>query len=88
MVLGFAACLVCSGTSCCVASYSTWEAQVTDNDYGRGDDRFMRGAADKSVPKSKQGKKKGCPLLMSLMVSLPASLVIGTVVLAKPMFRR
>lgn len=59
---------------------------MTDNDYGRGDDRFMRGAPDKPVPKSK--KKGGCPLLMSLMVSLPAAVVIGAVVLVKPMFRR
>lgn len=58
---------------------------MTDNDYGRGDDRFMRGAPDKKQPKSKNG---GCPLALSLMVSLPASIVIGAVVLVKPLFRR
>ena len=60
---------------------------MSDNDYGRGDDRFMRGAMNQKQPKQKQNKGGGCPLMLCLMVSLPAALVIGTVVLVKPLFR-
>lgn len=60
---------------------------MTDNDYGRGDDRFMRGAADKQQPKHKRGGPP-CPFLLSMLVSLPAAMIIGTVVLVKPFFRR
>jgi len=57
---------------------------MPDNDYGRGDDRFMRNAHNRKQPPH----KGGCPLMMALMVSLPAALVISTVVLVKPLFRR
>jgi hypothetical protein len=57
---------------------------VTDNDYGRGDDQFMRGAPDKKQPQH----KGGCPLMLTMMVSLPAAAIISAVVLVKPFFRR
>lgn len=54
-----------------------------DHDYGRGDDRFMRGAPDKKVPKSKQG---GCWFL-SLML-MPVAAVTAVAIVVKPFFRR
>lgn len=63
-----------------------------DMSHGRGDDRFQRidnyGLENGGRDRRQGDRKGGCPLFASMLISLPAAVVIGCVVLVKPLFRR